>query len=87
MNTAEIELFLAKLYTDEALLKRFVMNPAAELATYDLSSESIASLLELDLQDVQLAAHSYAHKRSQYQGRRSGWLQRFVNYFSNQKLT
>jgi len=82
VNTAEIEFFLAKLYTDEALLKRFVENPSNELAKHQLSRETIDSLLQLDAQDLMLAAHSYSHKRSQYWHGHAGWIKSWRKIFS-----
>lgn len=78
MHTHEIEFFLAKLYTDEALLKRFVENPSAALVGYGLSEESIGYLLQINLQDLMLAARSYSHKRSQYT-RRQGIFEKLHN--------
>ncbi len=81
MNTVEIELFLAKLYTDERLLKRFVESPSAELENHKLSEDSVVHLLALDLQDLQLAAESYSHKRNQYSKRRYGFLAKLRRLF------
>jgi hypothetical protein len=73
VNTSEIEWFLAKLYTDELVLERFVNDPSDELIRHGISDESIGYFLQLDLQDVMLAAHSYSHKRNQYTKRRAGF--------------
>lgn len=81
MNTPEIEIFLAKLYTDQTLLNRFVADPSAELAAYKyhdaaLSADAIDSLVKMNMQDLLLAAQSYTHKRQQYQRSRISWMQR-----------
>lgn len=76
MSMHEVEFFLAKLYTDELLLKRFVANPSTELSNHGLSDASIEYLSQLDLQDLMLAADSYSHKRNQYSNRRKGFFEK-----------
>lgn len=67
MNTPELELFLARLYTDRILCERFIANPKLELQLHQLSNESIAALLLIDIQGLKLAVNSYHHKRINYQ--------------------
>jgi len=56
-----IERFLAQLYTDEALLRRFIID--TEKVLKDVDPETAAALRTIDLDDLQAAARSYRHKR------------------------
>jgi hypothetical protein len=67
MSAPELELFLARLYTDRILYERFITNPELELQSHHLSQESIEALREIDIQGLKLAVGSYHHKRMNYQ--------------------
>ena len=64
MKTAEVETLLARLYSDEAFLARFLRSPHDVLAEYDLSPPQRAALAAMDPSELMLAADSYRHKRS-----------------------
>lgn len=66
MNTPELELFLARLYSDRTLYESFIANPQVELQSHNLSQETIEALLAIDLQGLKLAVRSYHHKRMSY---------------------
>jgi hypothetical protein len=67
MSAPELELFLARLYTDRTLYERFIANSELELQSHHLSQESIEALLGIDIQGLKLAVGSYHHKRMRYQ--------------------
>jgi hypothetical protein len=67
VNSPEIELFLARLYTDKILLERFISNPVGEMQKQRVSEKSIVDLSSVDMQGLIMAANSYKHKRQQYQ--------------------
>ena len=63
MSTADVEAFLARLYTDEDFLARFLHAPREVLAPESLSTEERAALAAMDRSELILAANSYRHKR------------------------
>ena len=61
----DLQRFLARLYTDDALRARFLAQPAAvarECGFNDAQAERLAA--EIDAESLTLAARSYAKKRS-----------------------
>ena len=69
MNTPEVESFLARLYTDEDFLARFLESPKAVLERETLSSDQRAALAAIDRSELMLAANSYRHKRENRKSR------------------
>lgn len=69
MTTREIEIYMARLYTDAGLRDEFVANPIAQLKISGLSEESIQVLKDMDMQGLLLAGKSYQHKRDFRKGR------------------
>lgn len=63
MNTAAVEKFLAHLYTDAAAMERFLRAPRDEAARAGLGSAECEALARSDMTGLQMAAHSYSHKR------------------------
>ena len=63
MSTADVEAFLARLYTDEDFLTRFLRSPDDVLSREALSAEQRAALAAIDRSELILAANSYRHKR------------------------
>ena len=63
MRTADVEAFLARLYTDEDFLARFMRSPDDVLSSETLSAEQRAALAAIDRSELMLAANSYRHKR------------------------
>jgi len=57
------ELFLARLYTDEALRRKFLDDPSGEALRAGLSAEETKSLEQIDRVGLELAAESYRKKR------------------------
>ena len=62
--SAPVERLLARLYTDERLLRRFLADPAALAREAGLSPEEAAAVTRIDLDDLALAAHGFARKRA-----------------------
>lgn len=58
------EAFLARLYTDAELRARFLADPAGEARRAGLDDEAAARLATIDREGLELAAQSYAAKRS-----------------------
>ena len=64
MNGAQVEAFLAALYTDPNLLKRFEADPEAVCRSAGLAGDELASILSLNLSDLSYAARSFGKKRA-----------------------
>ena len=69
MNTREVEAFLARLYTDEDFLARFLKSPQDVLGHEALSPDQRTALAALDRSELMLAANSYRHKRENRKSR------------------
>ena len=63
MSTAEVEAFLARLYSDEDFRVRFLRSPDHVLARENISAEQRTALAAIDPSELILAANSYRHKR------------------------
>jgi hypothetical protein len=63
LSTADVEAFLARLYTNEDFLARFLNAPHQVLEREILSSGERAALAAMDRSELMLAANSYRHKR------------------------
>ena len=64
MSTANVETFLARLYTDEDFLRRFLRSPHEILSREPLSTQQRSALAAIDPSELILAADSYGHKRT-----------------------
>ncbi|MBM3814255.1 MAG: hypothetical protein FJW20_21735 [Acidimicrobiia bacterium] len=63
MTGAAFEVFLARLYTDAELRRRFLDDPTGEASRAGLSAEETQSLEGIDRLGLELAAESYRRKR------------------------
>ena len=63
MTSPAFEAFLARLYTDEALLKRFFADPRGEAQRFGLSVEECDYLAAVDQVGLRIAADSFRKKR------------------------
>jgi hypothetical protein len=77
MSAADIEAFLARVYVDPAVRSRFRAHPYAEAKSAGLSEEESHSLEHTDWVGLEMAARSFARKRSS-QGPRTSF---FAKYF------
>jgi hypothetical protein len=66
MSSAALEAYLALLYTDTALRKRFLADPRSEAQRAGLSASEVAALANIDTVGLRMAAQSYARKREQH---------------------
>ena len=66
MSTAKVEAFLAKLYSDEILIKSFFSNAEKTLEQMDLTEEEKHALLSIDRIGLRMAFNSYARKRTRH---------------------
>ena len=64
MSAREFEVFLARIYVDSAARARFQADPRSEARRAGLSEDECAALENIDWNGLELAACSYAHKRS-----------------------
>ena len=64
MSAPEVELLLARLYTDVALREQFLRDAEATLKDVELTDTERASLLDMDRTGLHMAAHSYANKHA-----------------------
>jgi len=71
MNAQELEAFLARLYTDDALRAAFLTAPAEVARKAGLREENVDALERIDREGLKLAAHSYSHKRAEHAGKRT----------------
>jgi hypothetical protein len=74
MSAAAMEELLARLYTDDALRRRFLSAPEETARQAGLDAEEAQAFAAIDRGDLGLAAQSYAHKRAAHAGRRRRWL-------------
>ena len=64
MSAHKLEVFLAKLYADDQARSRFVADPRREALSAGLTAGDCAALENIDLVGLELAADSFARKRS-----------------------
>lgn len=64
LSPMSLEAFLARLYTDADLRARFLADPAGEARRAGLDEASAERLTHIDRAGLELAAHSFAAKRS-----------------------
>jgi hypothetical protein len=73
---AAVEAFLARVFVDPVARARFLADPDGEVRRAGLAPEDARALAMLDLDDLELAARSFARKRSAHP-RRAGRLARW----------
>lgn len=64
MSSPAFEAFLARLYTDEALLREFLSAPDETARAAGLDTADIAALCAIDRDDLRMAARSFRAKRA-----------------------
>ncbi|MFT3836335.1 MAG: hypothetical protein QM723_04990 [Myxococcaceae bacterium] len=64
MSAKAREDFLARLYVDAEVLARFTADARAEAKRHGLDEADAELLAAIDRTGLELAAHSFAHKRS-----------------------
>lgn len=64
MSAAGVETFLARLYSEPALLDRFLADPDGAMHGHDLDPNDRAALMRIDRAGLRLAAASFGHKRA-----------------------
>jgi hypothetical protein len=82
LSSSEVEIFLARLYTDTELLARFVADPSREMLAQNLSNDTVLDMCDMDIQGLIMASISYSHKRQQYQKRKSILVSIYKKLFS-----
>ncbi len=71
MNAAALEAFLARLYTDAALLAEFMRNPESIARGAGLDEQGVRAMLSIDREGLAMAAGSYAKKRAGHSAKRA----------------
>lgn len=71
MNAAALEAFLARLYTDTALLAEFMRNPESTARGAGLDEQGVSAMLAIDREGLAMAATSYARKRAGHAAKRT----------------
>jgi hypothetical protein len=89
MNASSMETFLARLYTDAALRRDFLVSPAAVARRAGLDEVAVQALERIDRQGLQLAADSYALKKTAYERKRrsAGPVQRLLKLLTPKRLS
>jgi hypothetical protein len=64
MSSAALETFLARLYTDPAVLARFDADPEGEALRAGLSAPDARALVDADRVGLRMAADSFGRKRA-----------------------
>ena len=75
--SAALEAFLAQIYVDDEARARFLADPRREASRAGLPEDTCAALAAIDRAGLELAAASFAHKRTTARARRPRWLLRF----------
>lgn len=87
MSSARFEAFLARLYVDADLCRRFLADPGGESRRAGLDAGEVAAMLRIDREGLVLASRSFAAKRSARTrpggprdawSRCAGWLRRIA---------
>ena len=83
MKTSELEIFLARLYTDDALCRAFLAEPAVIARGAGLDEAAVQALISIDREGLEFAADSFARKRASHTGKRPrrGLLGRLRRWF------
>ena len=68
MSGSRLEVFLAKIYVDEAARERFLADPRGEATRAGLQPKEIDDLVNIDRDGLELFAHSLKHKKTQKHG-------------------
>jgi hypothetical protein len=77
MSAPSLEGFLARLYTDASLRRRFLAQPEAIARQAGFDEQTVRALVDIDREGLVLAAQSIARKHAAHAGKiRSSWLRR-----------
>lgn len=69
MSSPALEVYLAKLYTDDALRQAFLDEPHAQALLHGLTQEEAAAMAAIDRTGLQMAAASFRAKRAAHGGK------------------
>ncbi|MCG6875377.1 MAG: Os1348 family NHLP clan protein [Betaproteobacteria bacterium] len=78
MSAANLEILLARLYTDARFREAFLSDPEETARTHDLDETEIEALRNIDRNGLEFASRSYARKRESHAARRRSWLGRLI---------
>ena len=81
MTTPAFEHFLARLYVEADVRRRFLADARGTAVAAGLDAEDVEALVRIDRTGLELAARSYAHKRERSVRRDGGWLARLSGWF------
>lgn len=86
MSAQAVETLLARLYVDGMLRRRFNADAATVMREAGLDPQEAAAFANIDRAGLELAAESYARKRSERKGVPSPWrdkARRLARYFAS----
>ena len=63
MSSAQLEAFLARLYTDEAWRNKFLADPEAAARAAGFTEADVQALVAIDRTGLHMAVKSFTHKR------------------------
>jgi hypothetical protein len=66
MSAATVEVFLARLYSDATLREIFLRDSVEALSDLEITADERRELMVMDRAGLQMAATSFAHKRTQH---------------------
>lgn len=68
MSDSPLEVFLARIYVDQAAREKFLADPRGEGIRAGLQAHEIDGLVNIDRDGLELFAHSLKHKRAHKHG-------------------
>jgi hypothetical protein len=78
VSAANLEILLARLYTDARFRRTFLAEPEATARAHGLDDAEVAALRDIDHDGLALASGSFARKRAAHSHRRRSWLARLL---------
>jgi len=79
VSAANLEVFLARLYTDARFRQAFLADPEEVARAHGLDDAEAAALRAIDRGGLELASGSFARKRAAHAHRRRSWLMRTLD--------
>jgi hypothetical protein len=80
---ADVERFLAVLYTDSKVRQNFLANPAAVAMQHGLSEEESQAMAAISVQDLETASRGFERKRVMKAQAKFSWWRMFRSIFRN----
>ena len=78
MSAGNLEMLLARLYTDARFRQSFLADPDGIARAHGLDDAEVAALRNIDRNGLALASGSFARKRAAHATRRRPWYERLL---------